>query len=225
MINIICATQLSEDEFFREKLLGQMLHALPLRNVKLVLSTRNTKGLPEIYNSAIDSSIDESDILVFMHDDACFLDYWWWEQVVEGLSRFDVIGLAGNRRRLANQPAWCFIDKNLAWDNESFLSGVVGHGIGFPQGKVSIYGPPGQEVKLLDGVMLATYKRTLIRNNLRFDDRFDFHFYDMDFCRQAELKKLRLGTWALSVLHASGGNFGGSKWMEGAEKYFIKWGS
>jgi hypothetical protein len=42
--------------------------------------------------------------------------------------------------------------------------------------------------------MLAARSNTLAEKGLRFDPLFDFHFYDLDFCRQAELRKLRMGT-------------------------------
>jgi hypothetical protein len=78
-------------------------------------------------------------------------------------------------------------------------------------------------VKLLDGVLLAAHSETLISKNLRFDERFDFHFYDLDFCRQAEAKHLRLGTWPLSLIHESAGQFGSPAWREAYAKYLDKW--
>jgi GT2 family glycosyltransferase len=53
----------------------------------------------------------------------------------------------------------------------------------------------GEEVKLLDGVMMAIRSQNLIARDLRFDARFHFHFYDLDFCCQAEIKGIRMGTW------------------------------
>jgi GT2 family glycosyltransferase len=90
---------------------------------------------------------------------------------------------------------------------------------------VSSFGPSGVEVKLLDGLLLAADSATLIGNGLRFDEQFAFHFYDMDFCRQAELKGLRMGTWPLSVVHESGGAFGSQGWRDGYERYLRKYGS
>jgi hypothetical protein len=47
----------------------------------------------------------------------------------------------------------------------------------------------------------------------------------MDFCRQAELKGLRMGTWPLSVVHESGGAFGSQGWRDGYARYLQKYGS
>jgi GT2 family glycosyltransferase len=78
-------------------------------------------------------------------------------------------------------------------------------------------------VKLLDGFFLAVRSETLLSKGIRFDETFDFHFYDMDFCRQAEEHGLRMGTWTLSAVHESGGSFGTSAWQQGYQKYLDKW--
>jgi hypothetical protein len=58
---------------------------------------------------------------------------------------------------------------------------------------------------------------------VRFDERFTFHFYDMDFCREVERKGLRMGTWPISVVHESGGAFGSQGWQDGYAKYLAKY--
>ncbi len=57
---------------------------------------------------------------------------------------------------------------------------------------------------MLDGLFLAVSMQTLISaKDLRFDEQFDFHFYDLDFCRSAGKKEVSMGTWPISVTHAS----------------------
>jgi GT2 family glycosyltransferase len=80
-------------------------------------------------------------------------------------------------------------------------------------------------VKLLDGLLLAVRSETLRRHAIFFDERFEFHLYDMDFCRQAELKSLRMGTWTLSVIHESRGAYNTPSWHSACADYFSKWGS
>ena len=72
--------------------------------------------------------------------------------------------------------------------------------------------------------MLAMRKRTLVEHDLWFDERFDFHFYDMDFCRQAEAKGLRMGTSPINVIHQSFGNYGNPSWLNSYAIYLNKWG-
>jgi GT2 family glycosyltransferase len=75
----------------------------------------------------------------------------------------------------------------------------------------------------MDGLLIACASATLLNHGITFDERFDFDFYDLDFCRQAELKGLRLGTWSISVLHASDGKFGSAAWRASYAAYLDKW--
>ena len=71
------------------------------------------------------------------------------------------------------------------------LSGSDRAGTGYPCKDLLFYGPSMQEVDFLDGLMLACKSRVLHEKGIRFDERFDFHFYDLDFCRQAEARGMR----------------------------------
>lgn len=223
-IRIVTATRLTRERFLSESLLGRSLRALrAVERFEVTLHAENRTGLPVLYNRAIAQAADQPALLVFVHDDVMFCDFHWALRLREGLERFDVIGLAGNRRRLPGQPAWAFVDERLTWDDRAQLSGVVGHGSVFPPPNVSVFGSPGVEVRLLDGLLLAAHSATLLAHGLRFDERFDFHFYDMDFCRSAEQCGVRMGTWPLAVVHGSGGNFRSPGWKAGLERYRAKW--
>jgi hypothetical protein len=182
------------------------------------------KGLPEVYNAAIEKLKNEQSLMVFAHDDIHILDFYWIHSILNGLNHFGIVGVAGNRRRVAGQPSWAFIDQKLKLDDPENLSGIIGHGTGFPLPALDIFGPPFQEVKLLDGVFLAAFSETLIKNHMRFDEKFKFHFYDMDFCRQAEIRAITMGTIPLSLVHESGGSFGSVNWKNSYANYLTKWG-
>lgn len=222
-IRIVCATRKSRDEFFAQTGLGRSLSLHRPSDVELRLFPANARGLPEVYNAAIAESIKEDIVLLFMHDDLHLCDFHWAEKVRQGLGAFDVVGVAGNRRRVARQPGWLFIDERLTRDSRENLSGAVGHGRGLPLDAIDVFGPSGQQVKLLDGLFLAVRSETLRAKSLRFDERFDFHFYDMDFCRQAERAGLRLGTWPLSLIHESTGDYISEGWRRGYDRYIEKW--
>jgi tetratricopeptide (TPR) repeat protein len=228
-IRFVSATRLSREKFFAEAPLGRSLplyRAFPKRQViELRLFENNQEGLPSIYNTAIEESKTDPAILVFIHDDVYLSDYYWAEHLQEALRHFDLVGLAGNRRRVPRQASWMYLDDRFTRDNYDNLSGVLGHGDPFPNlRQLSVYGEPGQEVKLLDGVMLAVRSRSLIDKDIRFDPRFKFHFYDLDFCRQAESKGIRMGTWAISLVHASAGTLGVAGWRAAYRDYLAKYG-
>lgn len=224
-IRFVVATRENQADFLAHTATGRSLmvyRCFPF--VEIDLTSENGDGLPLVYNRAIERAASDPALLVFVHDDVHLCDFFWIERLFGALQNFDLVGVAGNRRRLPRQPGWAFVDAALTWDDAANLSGIVGHGKGFPPDEVTAFGPAGQSVKLLDGVLLAAHSATLQASGLRFDERFDFHFYDLDLCREAESRGLRLGTCALSLVHESGGGFGTPAWAEGYRKYLEKWG-
>lgn len=222
-IRFVVATRKTEEAFHAESATGRTLALYPLPFVQLRLYPENRRGLPEVYNEQIERAREDPAILVFIHDDVFITDYWWVGQLQAGLARFDLVGLAGNRRRIPFQPSWALVDLKGTWDDLQNLSGVLGHGDGFPPRILSVYGSAGQPVKLLDGVMLAGRSETFLMHGLRFDPALPFHFYDMDLCRQCEAKGVSMGTWPISAIHASTGSFTSGGWLEAYERYLAKW--
>ena len=227
-IRIVCATRKTREQFITDTELGQSLvHLLP-PNVELRLFPSNTRGLPAIYNNAIDEAKDDPAILLFMHDDVYLNDAFWADRLRDAVNHFQVVGVAGNCRRVARQPSWCYravstVDDTLIHDDRENLSGTVAHGSEVLARRVDAFGPSRQSVKLLDGLFLAARSATLRKKMVRFDERFDFHFYDLDFCREAERAGLDMGTWPISVTHGSLGDFRGAAWRRAYECYLDKW--
>lgn len=229
IIRFVCATRETREGFFANAPLGRSLllyRTFPRRQaIELRLFAENSLGLPTVYNTAIEEARSAPAVLVFIHDDVYLSDYYWSYHLFNALERFGIVGLAGNRRRVPRQASWMFLDDRFIADSYENLSGVLGHGDGFPNlRQLSVYGDPGQEVKLLDGVLLAARSGTLLAKELRFDPRFTFHFYDLDFCRQAELREISMGTWAISAIHASAGRLGDADWREAYRQYLEKYG-
>ena len=222
-VGIISATRLSESEFWSSSPLGCSLRRLN-RDSRLIpgISYDNSRGLPELYNKQIVAP-DTPDILVFIHDDVWIDDPAFVDRILEECDTFDIIGVAGNRRRLAGQPSWAFQDTSFRWDDKEQLSGRIGHGP-HPCGKVTEYGEAPAACELLDGLFLAARRKVLLDNGICFDPRFDFHFYDLDFCRTAREKGLRLGTWDVKLTHGSRGPVGGPEWAVNYQRYREKWG-
>lgn len=222
-VRFVCATRLSQHDFFDQSCFGQSLNHYKRPNVELELYANNKTGLSKIYNLAIDNAKNNPAILVFIHDDVFINDFFWYQHLQESLKKFDIVGLAGNLRRIPNQPGWSFLDTSCRNDIGN-LSGIVAGGHPTKGYKIFYFGEPDQEVKLLDGLFLSVRSDTLVKNNLYFDERFNFHHYDLDFCRQAELKNLKLGTSKISVIHDSNGGYKTDSWYKSIEIYFNKWG-
>jgi len=221
-LDIVSATRLSAIQFHNHSALGLSLRRLAEdERIKQSVTFENGLGLAEIYNREIRAT-PEIDNVVFVHDDVWIEDSFIVDRVAEGLSQFDIIGVAGNRRRSPRQPGWMVLDDQWTRDELQFLSGHVAHGV-YPFGDLTIFGPVPAPCELLDGVLLAAKKSTLIRSDVFFDPRFSFHFYDMDFCRTARQRGLRLATWSIGVTHQSKGNPDTQEWREGYRKYLDKW--
>jgi hypothetical protein len=222
-VRVVCGTRASEQDFFLESALGRSLRLHQVANpFELRLFSENSQGLSTIYNLVIEEARERPAILVFAHDDIHLCDVHWSERIAEGLRTFDIVGVAGNTRRVPRQPSWVFIDDDFTGEEARFMSGIVGHGRGVPH-EMSNFGPSKRACKLLDGVLLAADSERLIQSGVRFDEQFDFHFYDMDFCRQAELAHLTMGTWPLSIVHESKGDFGSPRWRQMLERYRAKY--
>lgn len=216
---IVSATRASASDFGTQTLLGASLQRLAFdHRLRAVVAFDNRAGLPAVYNAGLAQCADE-DHVVFVHDDVAFDDYHMVDRLAEALQRFDVVGIAGNLRRQPRQPGWGFVDEQGTWDEPRYLSGSVAHGA---QGRVTRFGPAPADCELLDGLLIAARVDRLRAANVAFDVRFQFHLYDLDFCRSARAAGLRVGTWPLAVTHASAGNFGAA-WRAALPTYFDKW--
>lgn len=221
---IVSATRLTEVEFWKSSALGNSLKPwLGRPHLSINIRFENKAGLAKVYNPHLGAS-ESADIVVFVHDDVWLDDPEWISKIRVALARFDVVGVAGNRRISPRQPAWAFSkleNGQFIWDYP-YLSGAVGHGE-LPNGAVSDYGYAPARCELLDGVFLAVNRGILQRSDVVFDSRFNFHFYDMDFCRSARQAGLSLGTWPIILTHQSGGAFGTQSWQDGYAVYLEKW--
>jgi protein O-GlcNAc transferase len=220
---IISATKYSESEFWTQSALGLSLHRHLKQEsrFKVKITFDSMRSLPEVFNEVIEQA-EEDAVLIFTRDDVWLDEANLADKVLDGLTHFDVVGVAGNRRRLPNQPSWAFLDSQFNWDNSENLSGRIARGAQ-AFGEVEFFGESPAKCELLDGVFLATKKSTLIENELRFDGQFSHDFYDMDFCRSASAAGLKLGTWLINLTQQRTTIIGNAQWREKYQDYLNKW--
>lgn len=220
---VVSATRMTEADFWCDSALGRSLkrHMQQDKRLVPVVAYENTRGLSEVFNEAI-AAAPENALLVLIHDDVWLDENTFVHTIQRGLTHYDVIGVAGNARIQPGQPGWCFIDLQFTWDDAKYLRGAVGHGM-HAFGPSSSYGDAAGDCQLMDGVFLAAHKKTLLESGVRFDPQFEFHFYDLDFCRTATQAGLKLGVWPVRMTHQSGGAFGSARWRETYLSYRQKW--
>lgn len=223
-IRIVCATRATEAAFYQEVALGRWLtHYRELPFLEVVLFPENKRGLPALYNQVIRESAAAPAVLVFVHDDVHLIDYYWPDRLYAALTQFELVGLAGTTVRRPRQPTWFAKDEWFTVDDFDNLSGFMAHGATIPA-KIMRSGRVNAECKLLDGVFLAAHSAVLLQRRLLFDEIFDFHFYDLDLCRQAERAGVRMGTAPICILHESTGQFRSQAWAAAYRTYLDKWG-
>ena len=225
-IVVVTASRYQEQAFWKSTLLGQSLKRIGLSgSLRIIPFFENSLGLPVVYNRTLVNE-NRDVILLFVHDDVYIDDYWLVERLNEASEKFDIIGIAGSSRIVAGQLAWPVLgldtDGKPVWDDAAYLSGRVAH----PEktgAVVSVYGESPKECKQLDGLFIAVDCAKLLDKGIRFDERFDFHCYDLDFSRTCADAGLKVGTWPIAVTHASGGNFGSPEWRNMLQLYRQKW--
>jgi tetratricopeptide (TPR) repeat protein len=222
VIEIVSATRLSEPDFWEKSALGISLRSLSgSAKFEVHIAFANRRGLSEVYNERI-NALPEDRILVFIHDDVWIDDFFFADRLIHGLMVYDVIGVAGNRRRVPKQAGWGYIDDQLTGAEGGDLRGSIAHGRA-AFGAISSFGIAPAACELLDGVILAARKSRLLAAQVQFDPSFNFHFYDIDFCRTAREKNLRVGTWPIYLTHQSEGAFGSPGWQQMYLRYLDKW--
>ena len=217
-LRLISATRQDADTFRTHTLLGRSLQHSAHKELLHSVAFNNTKGLPEIYNAALD--LYQESVLLFCHDDLALPPTHLEPLLQKALNRFDIVGLAGNRRDL-NHFAWHVRPDGLGWDypylRGETLSGSTTNTIRNIRGLCDV------PVALIDGAFIAIQRNRLVDKRIRFDERFLFHFYDLDLCRQARECELQLGVIRLDCVHTSGGLFGDPDWIKQAKLYCAKW--
>ena len=105
MVEFVCATRRSEEEFWTQSALGLSLIRMSFdRRILPRVAVSNTYGLPDIYNHSLDDETGP-DIQIFIHDDVWLMDHFLVDRVLEGLQHCDVLGVAGVRQRAPSVAA------------------------------------------------------------------------------------------------------------------------
>lgn len=185
--------------------------------------TRNTSSLATIYNKyLIEQNRDK--IIVYVHDDCLIEDLFLVEKLNKAMEQSDIIGLAGIKDPITiKEPAlWHLMGDRSQW------SGAVAHFTSKDDVErfMTPFGSTPARVILLDGVFLAVNVEKCLENNVRFDESNParFHYYDLDFCLNANKAGLKLTTYPIFCSHKSHGlTKPDEEFYKGQEWFIKKW--
>ena len=178
-----------------------------------IVGVHDARSLADGYNRAAARST--GDVLVFSHDDIELVTPDFAPRLLAHLERYDGIGVAGASQVIG--PRW----------GDAGQRAIHGHVLHpAPPGRKGVLlmasgfqSPVCQDIRVLDGVLIAV--RRHVWEATRFDaDRYDgFHFYDLDFTWRASGAGARLAVPAdLLLFHASQGTYGDA-WRRYARRF------
>lgn len=108
MVEFVSCTQQTQEPPLSTSALGRSLRRLAFDGrISASVAFENWIGLPEMYNRRM-TAVDSQEFLIFVHDDVWLDDYCVDDRVLQRLMHFDVVGVAGKRRRAPSHPSWSY---------------------------------------------------------------------------------------------------------------------
>lgn len=199
---------------------GEFIISSGLRDKNVFVVYNNTRGLSHIYNEQLHDFENRKKGLVFLHDDVLVEDSSLISKLKEAHSKYDIVGLAGNKRADVKSPCmWHLMSPNRQWNNQGDLRGFVSHILPNGDSNMSYFGNSPAEVEVIDGLFISVNVDKVLQSGVEFDEEFDFHFYDLAFCQRARRVGLSIGVYPIFVRHYGLGHTD-SNW-DFLEKRFI----
>jgi Glycosyltransferase like family/Tetratricopeptide repeat len=180
-----------------------------------IVGVHDARSLAEGYNRGVRRARGE--ILVFSHDDIEIVAPDFAAKLVNRLSDFALVGVAGTDRVCGG--SWI----DAGWP---YLHGQIGMpergGRGIVATAYLLSGASASPMQALDGVFFAC--RRAVIEKLAFDERTfdDWHLYDLDFSYSAAVAGFPVAVANdILLVHQSAGKFSGT-WLEHARRFVAK---
>lgn len=222
---IVSATRKNEESFWRTSLLAASINEFRKNyDFKYHIFYENKRSLSAIYNQAISRS--EAKYIILVHDDVYIKDMCFFEKLIEEHKLFNILGVAGCLSDVGVVPAWpyaaCDFSNKKFTKLNSRLGGRIYHGAIWIN-NLNVFGDVGVQATLLDGVFISIDLHSIDKNLRLFDEGFDFHFYDLDFSKNAVRNGMKLGISSVELVHESTGGYFSESWIQAYEIFKNKW--
>lgn len=175
--------------------------------------------------AAMQSGLQDDDIIVFMHEDVGILDNLFREKVELLFAEKNdvaIVGIAG-ATELTERGGWWITtpDKMRGHLIQGKNEGKIGEGFHLQKGAIGYF----DDVVCVDGCIMITQGRFL-KEGISFDDKtYEYNdFYDIDFCLRAQEMGYKVAVADVLIYHQSSGmGVFDDKWKQSKEKLFEKW--
>tara|TARA_R110002167_G_scaffold9579_21_gene44374 strand:+ start:2260 stop:2949 length:690 start_codon:yes stop_codon:yes gene_type:complete len=189
---------------------------------QVILQLDNKEGLSKIYNQYLNTKyLNKYEGIIFVHDDVYIDDIKFLEKIKNQFRKgFSVVGLAGASAAKIGKPAlW-----HLMSDRKDY-AGAVDHPHSENVSYTTAFGPTPKRCLIMDGLFLAINCKKFKKTPVKFDEQFNFHHYDLDFCLQCNSKGHKLTTTNINVLHSSPGllNINSPSYQKSEELFLNKY--
>jgi len=175
--------------------------------------------------AAIDSGLEDDDVIVFMHEDVGLVDNLFKEKIDLVFSEKKDIGLLGiaGATELTEKGGWWMTtnDKMRGHLIQGKSVGNQGEGDHLIKGAIGYF----DDVVAIDGCIMVTLGKFL-KEGFSFDDITYEHndFYDIDFGMQFLDKGYKLAVADILIFHQSRGEgVFKEEWKSSKDKFFEKW--
>ena len=217
MVSVIVCSKNPPEWTTHERNVGKTV-GVPYEYLRMDNREKKT-GICAAYNDGVKRA--QGNILVFVHEDAFFMEPGWGrvlEQKFSADAKVGLVGVAGTQYLSRDSKSW-------ASAGRPFIRGRVVHelngGEDFMLTAFSL-DKSDAEVVAVDGLFFAI-KRELFER-VSFDEQtFDaYHFYDLDICMQVRRTHRLIVTWDLLLKHCSAGS-SGEAWRESGRRFLEKY--
>ena len=202
-------------------------------NIKTKIVYNNPDGLPYVYNNVIGDLEEDigynycfsDNICVFMHDDVEIHDLFFYEKLKKAHETYDIVGVAGATKQVytKDRPSlWHLSCDNFIWGRDGKPGDGRGSIVTPSNGLImpTVFGPSPTNVKFIDGCFISVNIKKIKEAGLKFDEDFDFHHYDLQFCLDVQKLGLKIGVWPIYLHHNSPGLRGfDQKFLESDRKF------
>jgi len=185
---------------------------------ELNIISDNKVGLSTCYNRVLKHPKNFDKICIFMHDDVSLWDITFSEKLIEAHEKCHIIGLAGGPLKEKDEKV-----KSSSWiDLVKKVHGCVYHQKDQTRWATS-FGPMPVLVDLVDGLFISVLNDQKFRDSeAYFNEKFEFHHYDIAFGLEAKKAGLRSAVIDLVVLHKGLGDSIQSKEWRDSNKTFAE---